>query len=621
MALNIPQRQSELQEAQQKKIDFFCYHINNNDLSKAEYYLTKANWDEKLAVEIYFNKKEIVKNNMQHGHPLKRHSSARTNANNIIINNKNKQEIYNLKVKNDSKYIEYNISYLVKKDYSKGIHSIHDKSILYIRNNLKNVETNFKSFSQKLKYNSGIIMLYEDESFSKVKEQIIKINNDIKKINQNYIIFPTSIYTEEGLNLRIGLSCVSYPSYIFCKYKDDNNILITDRMDGAFDITFFIDCVLKNMQIFDQNIINNKENKKVTVKKIPFPENNPQNEKYDKNNNVMKNMLQYFNRGKKGQDKNAHNHNNHNQNIQNKENLNKNMEQNPKNYEGQNKKEQNEPNSFNRINNIINNKKIVNQNNIIKKNEVKDNDNKIKNNKDIKIVNNNNVQKNKIDEQNYGDFFLGDSMEIPFLFGNYNNNNSNKKINEDKKDNNYDYLQDFNKNNQNDKKINQNNLPQDDAFLRDSIFQLSDGQVLAKREAEMRKLEKMQEEKEKKEEEERKKKLEEEKKIKEYENEAKMAKMLLGEEPDDNNPDVCFIKFRLPDGEKILERKFLKTDKISILYDYVKSNGREIFMEPDATDFDILCSGFPPQNLENKKNSTLEKEGLYPNSILQIREK
>ena len=117
-----------------------------------------------------------------------------------------------------------------------------------------------------------------------------------------------------------------------------------------------------------------------------------------------------------------------------------------------------------------------------------------------------NVQKNKIDEQNYGDFFLGDSMEIPFLFGNYNNNNSNKKINEDKKDNNYDYLQDFNKNNQNDKKINQNNLPQDDAFLRDSIFQLSDGQVLAKREAEMRKLEKMQEEKEKKEEEERKEK-------------------------------------------------------------------------------------------------------------------
>ena len=153
------------------------------------------------------------------------------------------------------------------------------------------------------------------------------------------------------------------------------------------------------------------------------------------------------------------------------------------------------------------------------------------------------------------------------------------------------------------------------------INNMSHGEIIALQNREFEELQKKHAEKEKKEEEERKKKLEEEKKIKEYENEAKMAKMLLGEEPDDNNPDVCFIKFRLPDGEKILERKFLKTDKISILYDYVKSNGREIFMEPDATDFDILCSGFPPQNLENKKNSTLEKEGLYPNSILQIREK
>ena len=44
-------------------------------------------------------------------------------------------------------------------------------------------------------------------------------------------------------------------------------------------------------------------------------------------------------------------------------------------------------------------------------------------------------------------------------------------------------------------------------------------------------------------------------------------------------------------------------------------------MEPDATDFDLLSIGFPPTNLEDKKNSTLEKDGLFPNSILQIREK
>ena len=108
-------------------------------------------------------------------------------------------------------------------------------------------------------------------------------------------------------------------------------------------------------------------------------------------------------------------------------------------------------------------------------------------------------------------------------------------------------------------------------------------------------------EKEKKEEEEKKKQLEEEKKIKNYEKESEIAKMILAPEPDENNPDVCHIKFRLPDGEKIKERRFLKTDKISVLYDYIKSIGREIFMEPDSTDFDILCYGFPPKNLEDKK--------------------
>ena len=51
-----------------------------------------------------------------------------------------------------------------------------------------------------------------------------------------------------------------------------------------------------------------------------------------------------------------------------------------------------------------------------------------------------------------------------------------------------------------------NNINENDMKLRDSIYNLSDGQILAKREQEMRKLEKMQEEKERKEKEEQKKK-------------------------------------------------------------------------------------------------------------------
>jgi len=40
---------------------------------------------------------------------------------------------------------------------------------------------------------------------------------------------------------------------------------------------------------------------------------------------------------------------------------------------------------------------------------------------------------------------------------------------------------------------------------------------------------------------------------------------------------------------------------------YVKSIGREIFVEPDTFDFNIIVMGFPPKNLDNLKDNTLEK--------------
>ena len=57
---------------------------------------------------------------------------------------------------------------------------------------------------------------------------------------------------------------------------------------------------------------------------------------------------------------------------------------------------------------------------------------------------------------------------------------------------------------------------------------------------------------------------------------AKSALEILPEEPSDDNPDKCVIVFRFPDGEKVVQRKFLKTDKITNLYLHIKSFGREI---------------------------------------------
>ena len=145
---------------------------------------------------------------------------------------------------------------------------------------------------------------------------------------------------------------------------------------------------------------------------------------------------------------------------------------------------------------------------------------------------------------------------------------------------------------------------------------LSDAAIRNIQDNEMKELEKMEEEREKKEREEKEKKRkkeEEKKKIEKEEKEDKeLFSKLLPPEPDDNNPDKCIIIFRLPDGEKNIQRKFLK-------YDYIRSLGKEIYTEEDSHSFSIIQT-FPFKNFENKLNNTLEEEGLFPNSMLQIKE-
>ena len=597
--------QRELREAQQKKIDYFCEIINNNNIAQAEYYLNKSNWDENVAIQLYYNKPDYnlnYKRNIQNTDNIprekiiKRIESAKfTNKknNNVNINKNNNIHIEN---NQENKYFEFNIKNLVRDEPKKGIRFIHDKNLLYIKNNLKNVETDFKIFLNKLINAAGIILIYREENIQLIKEQINNINSLREKIG-NYIIFPTNSNSKEGLEFSLGLTCISFPSYIFCKYKNDSNIFITDRMEGAFDKSFLENSVYKII-----SSLNPKDNKDINNLNMKVKQNRQSNSKKKDDKDIFNNIYQQFRKkeqvNKRILDKNKNN--NKDQKIP------KPIKNNINNYKNDNLKyEINIPNKEN----VIDNNNNQNKNNII-------------------INNKYDEYMNKID--NFGDFFLGNSIEIPNLFGVYNNNNFNNnnykqdKIIENSPNN---KIIKESKNNEKEKNVldnkinNMNNINENDMKLRDSIYNLSDGQILAKREQEMRKLEKMQEEKERKEKEEQKKKEEEELQIKKYEKEAEIAKLILAPEPDDNNPDTCHIKFRLPDGEKVMERKFLKTDSISVLYDYVKSIGREIFMEPDATDFDIISIGFPPKNLQNLKNSTLEKEGLYPNSILQIEEK
>ena len=151
---------------------------------------------------------------------------------------------------------------------------------------------------------------------------------------------------------------------------------------------------------------------------------------------------------------------------------------------------------------------------------------------------------------------------------------------------------------------------------------MSDGEVLQKQKNEMEELEKQtkikEEEKRKQKLKEQKEKLEEEKKLKEIEKKAKDAKRKIVEEPTEGNPESTTICFRYPDGEKVKNRRFLKSHKIQNLYDYVTSLGNEIYSEEGNNGFS-LYQPFPPKKYTNMEN-TLEKEGLFPNAVIQIRE-
>ena len=173
------------------------------------------------------------------------------------------------------------------------------------------------------------------------------------------------------------------------------------------------------------------------------------------------------------------------------------------------------------------------------------------------------------------------------------------------------------------KKFNINNINNNISNEFDKSFgPLTDAEILNQQNFEMAKLEK---EAIKKEEElknqkinEEKRKKEEENKIKEIENKAKEAKVKVVEEPGEDNLDTTVICFRYPDGEKTKNRRFLKSHTIQNLYDYITSLGKEIYTEKENNNFS-LYQPFPPKRYDIMEN-TLEKEGLFPNAVIQIRE-
>lgn len=83
-------------------------------------------------------------------------------------------------------------------------------------------------------------------------------------------------------------------------------------------------------------------------------------------------------------------------------------------------------------------------------------------------------------------------------------------------------------------------------------------------------------------------------------------------EPKEDDPEATSLQFRLPNGERIT-RRFLKTDLVLSLYDFVKATRSETTKRA----FDLRLS-FPPKSLQRITDMTLSDASLL-NSLVLVR--
>jgi hypothetical protein len=157
----------------------------------------------------------------------------------------------------------------------------------------------------------------------------------------------------------------------------------------------------------------------------------------------------------------------------------------------------------------------------------------------------------------------------------------------------------------------------------------SHGSLINKQREELRRLEKEEEEKNKKLKLEQEIKLQKEKEDrlaheKKLEEERLLASMKLVKrkqlpvEPPATEPNSTHILFRFPDGVNRSERRFFKNDTVKDLYNYVESLENVEFNNHEGK-FELVQTF--PFAIFSDMQKTLVDEKLFPNAVVQIREK
>jgi UBX domain len=104
----------------------------------------------------------------------------------------------------------------------------------------------------------------------------------------------------------------------------------------------------------------------------------------------------------------------------------------------------------------------------------------------------------------------------------------------------------------------------------------------------------------------------------------KEKKERLRDEPSEEGS--VLVIFRLPLGNERIQRRFLKTDKIQKLYDFVDvycfSDSKALGFEQSDSDikYELVTAPTPQIKKLNDLNRTLEDEGILRSTLLNIKQ-
>jgi hypothetical protein len=228
-----------LNDIQRQKIQYFNSIVNNRNENLAISYLNQANWNEAKAVELYYESSSLSNSMSQNSdQPPNRPNNYR------YVKAIKECHFYN---DNNEDLLSQAFSYLKTTFGYKNKNSDLCDNLNGIVNGLVKGSN---EFILKLKDKKGVIILYSQETYQKLIDNILLINQEYKF---DTIIYPIINNSDEGENLIQQLKIYNFPCYLFCKYKNERIFYVTDIIQQKLNINQFKNCLSQLDQIVDNN--------------------------------------------------------------------------------------------------------------------------------------------------------------------------------------------------------------------------------------------------------------------------------------------------------------------------------------------------------------------------------